>query len=314
MPRPSISTRMVRCAESALVSAIEICNKPGLEYREQTFALLVVNAWEIFLKARIVQLHDGKIQSIYRRQKNSIRYARNELGEPITITLDKAIDIANPPGEVKANIKGLALVRNQIAHLGIVQSDLQLAILQFGTSSIKNFIDLSRRWFDHIINLPFFVPVGFIGDVSMVRSPSFGKQKILLKALHDLTKAYQGTESEYTVALNVRVNLDTNLEGGGSVGITNDPTAPEVRISDTEFFEKYSSSYYDLINYCKKRYSDFKQDPHFRSLMREIKTDINCASERRLNPKNPKSQTGQWFYSWEPIKERLDHEYQIKSE
>ena len=63
---------MARCAGAAMLGAIEIYNKPTVEYREQTFAMLITNAWEILLKARIVQLRGGRLQAIYRRKREHV--------------------------------------------------------------------------------------------------------------------------------------------------------------------------------------------------------------------------------------------------
>ena len=64
MARPKRELSMARCAASAVLAAIEIYNKPTVEYREQTFALLMVNAWEILLKARLLQQAGGKVTAI----------------------------------------------------------------------------------------------------------------------------------------------------------------------------------------------------------------------------------------------------------
>ena len=37
---------------SAMISAIEVYNKPDFKYREETFAILAINAWELLLKAK----------------------------------------------------------------------------------------------------------------------------------------------------------------------------------------------------------------------------------------------------------------------
>ena len=36
---------------AACVSAIEVYNKPDFRYREETFSILMVNAWELLLKS-----------------------------------------------------------------------------------------------------------------------------------------------------------------------------------------------------------------------------------------------------------------------
>jgi len=36
----------------AAISAIEVYNKPDFSYREESFSLLMLNAWELLLKAK----------------------------------------------------------------------------------------------------------------------------------------------------------------------------------------------------------------------------------------------------------------------
>jgi hypothetical protein len=37
---------------AAMISAIEIYNKPDFKYREETFLVLCINSWELLLKAK----------------------------------------------------------------------------------------------------------------------------------------------------------------------------------------------------------------------------------------------------------------------
>lgn len=48
----TISQQMAMKAESAMAAAIEIFNKPSFSYREETFVILMLNAWELLLKAK----------------------------------------------------------------------------------------------------------------------------------------------------------------------------------------------------------------------------------------------------------------------
>lgn len=47
-----------------MLSAIEIYNKPDFKYREETFAILAINSWELLLKARLLKLNSYRINSI----------------------------------------------------------------------------------------------------------------------------------------------------------------------------------------------------------------------------------------------------------
>jgi hypothetical protein len=42
---------LLRNGKAALLAAIEIYNKPRFEYRDECFVILLLNAWELALKA-----------------------------------------------------------------------------------------------------------------------------------------------------------------------------------------------------------------------------------------------------------------------
>ena len=47
----SLIEKSIACA----VSAIEIYNKPDFKYREETFSILMINSWELVLKAKLIK-------------------------------------------------------------------------------------------------------------------------------------------------------------------------------------------------------------------------------------------------------------------
>ena len=49
----------------AALSAIEVYNKPDFKYREETFSILMINSWELLLKAKIIKENNGDLKSIY---------------------------------------------------------------------------------------------------------------------------------------------------------------------------------------------------------------------------------------------------------
>jgi hypothetical protein len=61
----SRSSRLLQNAEAALISAIEIYNKPTFAYREETFAILALNAWELLLKAKLLEIKENKSSCLY---------------------------------------------------------------------------------------------------------------------------------------------------------------------------------------------------------------------------------------------------------
>lgn len=49
----------------AVLSAIELYNKPVFSYREESFSILMVNAWELLLKAKKLKDNNGKLTCLY---------------------------------------------------------------------------------------------------------------------------------------------------------------------------------------------------------------------------------------------------------
>ena len=58
---------LIKNSEAALLAAIEIYNKPRIEYRDESFVILLINAWELILKA-MVSKNGGSI--FYRKRRN----------------------------------------------------------------------------------------------------------------------------------------------------------------------------------------------------------------------------------------------------
>ncbi len=59
------SKELIDRAVAATVAAIEIYNKPDFFYREEAFAVLAINGWELLLKAKWLADHGNKIRSLY---------------------------------------------------------------------------------------------------------------------------------------------------------------------------------------------------------------------------------------------------------
>lgn len=52
------SQELVEKSIAAMISAIEVYNKPDFKYREETFSILSINAWELLLKAKWLKDHN----------------------------------------------------------------------------------------------------------------------------------------------------------------------------------------------------------------------------------------------------------------
>ena len=308
MARPKREVVMARCAREALLAAIETYNRPTAEYKEQTVAFLLVNAWEILAKARIVQMNDGRLQSIYRRKRGSRRYERNEDGEILTVQIRRALNRSDFPEEVKKNIYGLIKVRNQATHMGVLVPRLKQVILEFSTASVQNFVKAYQSCFNESFDAPYLLPLGFVGTAQATATGFPLRQQKLLEELANLTQSPVSTDSDYSVTLYVQVELNRGLSGGGNIGLTNDPDVPKVSISDDEALKRFPTSYIELVEECRTRYADFKQNQRFHAVMKAVNDDPQCTYERKLDPTTEKSSKKR-FYNNEKALARLDNEY-----
>lgn len=312
MARPSLSTRMARSAISALVAAVEIYNKPTVEYREQTFAVLLVNAWEVLLKARIVQQNSNRIESIAQRKEGSRYFQVDSVtkGRP-TIGIESALGIVDIPGEVAENVREVLHIRNEAVHMGILHPHLAAQVLSFGTASVHNFVRLCLKWFGEPISIPYLLPVGFVGEAQLARTAINVKQGQLLKRLEEVSAGAGDSEGDFAVSLSVDVRLNRRMGGGGVIGPTHDPNAPRVNVTTDELKDMYPHSYRDLAAMCKARYGDFKANQKFNDIIRdEVKPEANCANFRPFTVRNP--QAGSYSYNGDEAFKVLDRHYTLR--
>ena len=132
---------MVRNAKSALLAAIEIYNKPGFQYRDECFVILMLNAWELFLKA-LISKNTG---SIYYPKERKKPHRTLSLADAFTRAQNyfpKNIE-ALPVG---ANLTHLGAYRDNAVHF-YNEPGFGVMIYALGQTSIVNLKDLLKELF-----------------------------------------------------------------------------------------------------------------------------------------------------------------------
>ena len=129
-------------SKAAMLAAIEIYNKPQIAYRDECFSILLINAWELLLKA------------ILSKNKQRIFYPkkRNQPYKTLSVVdgLSKAKDFFPPdvPFEpVAKNINALLTYRNNAIHF-YNQSGFSVIIFGLAQTSIINYKDLMLSIFN----------------------------------------------------------------------------------------------------------------------------------------------------------------------
>lgn len=316
---------------AAMLAAIEVYNKPSFAYREETFSILAINAWELLLKARILQIEQNRIGAILefeRRRKadgsmtTKLYRKKNRAGNQLSIGLFKALDrLVNSYGDaidssVRTNLELLTEIRDNSVHLFNADFEISKQVLEIGTASIRNYVALTREWFGVDLsryNL-FIMPIGFVDNIRSADGITLnGQERQLLDYLTTMrASATERTDSEYSVALEVDLRLKrTSGHSLAAVRLTNDPDAVVVRLEEEDILDRYPWSYDILTTRLANRYSDFLQNAKYHQIRRELEKNPAFCRERLLDPSKPNG-TKKRFYSPNIVRE-FDKHYRRKS-
>ncbi len=302
-----LAVRFLQKAEGALLASIEVYNKPTFEYREETFAILALNAWELLLKAKLLAENGNRTRSLYvteRRPKRAggpvaLCLKRNRSGTPLSHGLGKVIsELENRSGvklapAIKGNLEALTEVRDSAVHFVVASPQLAKQVLEVGTAAVRNFVELARLWFHHDMSGRhfFLMPIGFAdassGGSAVILSNDESK---LISFLAQMASNVDASDGPFNIALDVNLSFKrTQPAGALAIAISNDPSAPEMRLTDDDFKKIYKWTYDNLLKALKKRYSDFKSNAKFSGIKRPLMADPKFVRARFLDPDNPKS-------------------------
>jgi len=308
--RTPLFQKILDKSRSSIVAAIEVYNKPHFPYREESFALLAINAWELLLKARLLQINRNDIRTLYVREKRKKKdgnrgvktyIKRNRSGNPMTIGLNASMnqlaseDEARIPLNVRRNVEGLIEIRDNAAHYINPSSMVTKEILEIATASIQNYVNLLYTWFNYDLSddISLFLPLSFIqGTQQWHRIQASTNEKRLLQYLHGLASGSQNAPhgaDDFHVAVRVEVRLErSKMEDAIKFAYSDDPNATKVVLSEEQIQERYPWDYNELIRRLRERYDDFKLDKTAHAIRKQLMNDERYARERLLHPRKPK--------------------------
>lgn len=331
MSRKARCQHLLEKSVQAALSAIEIYNKPDFKYREESFSILMVNAWELLLKARILQRNKNKLESIYvidpsKTKKDGTAYKKakyktSRSGNNLTIDVTNAIKELKLPERLKENLGLLIEIRDNAIHFLNDSKLFEKKVLEIGTASLKSYVNIVNKWFDHDLSQYNFylMPISFFHNHEM-QSFSINKEdkqhQNLLKFIATKEKSFPSDETQEH---NISLILETKWVKSKSVDALttfkydpDDPNAISYKVdSEAEFQKKYPWNWTDhLMPKLKSRYSNLKFNPDFWQLKSQIEQDKLYSDERYLDWNNTKGQKKR-FYSTNIIKE-FDKHYEKK--
>ncbi len=306
------SKELLDRAVAATVAAIEIYNKPDFLYREETFAILAINGWELLLKAKWVADHDNDITSLYVREirdrkdgtkGTKPKVKRSRSGNPLTHNLEylakKLVETKALDANAWANTQLLLEARDSAIHFYHKSGSFAARLQEVGAASLKNFVAAAHQWFKRDLReFNFYLmPLSFVAmperTEAIVLNP---QEKNFLALVEKLERTDSDAASPYSVAVNIDIRFTrSKAKGALTVQITNDPNAPAVRLTEEKIRERYPWSYDQLTSECRKRFPGFKVGRKYHELRKALEKDRRFGAVRFLDPDNPKSSKKPFF-------------------
>ncbi len=306
------SKELLDRAVAATVAAIEIYNKPDFLYREEAFAVLAINGWELLLKAKWLADHDNKIRSLYvmepRKKKDGSNSQKLQIkptrsGNPFTHGLDylakKLVESKAFDANAWANIQALTEMRDSSIHFYNHSGAFPVRLQEIGTASLKNFVAACKCWFDRDLSefnfylMPLsFIALPHLSDTVVLNH----EERNFLAFIESLEPADDDGTSPYSVTVNIDIKFTrSKAKDALGVNITKNPNAPEVRLTEEQIRERNPWDYERLTAECKKRYSDFKAARKYHDLRKRLLQEKRYGEIRFLDPGNPKSSKKPFF-------------------
>ncbi len=306
------SKELLERSIAATVAAIEIYNKPDFFYREEAFAVLAINGWELLLKAKWLADHGNKIRSLFvlepqtkldgsKSKKLKVKATRS--GNPFTHSLDylakKLVETGAFDNNAWANIQALIEMRDSSIHFYNRSGAFPLRLQEIGTASLKNFVAATKSWFARDLSeFNFYLmPLSFVALPQQSEGIVLNnEEKKFLSFVESLEPANDDGSSPYSVTVNIDIKFTrSKAKDALGVQVTNNPNAPEVRLTEEQIRNKYPWDYARLTAECRKCYKDFKADQKYHDLRKRLLKDKRFGDIRFLDPGNAKSSKKPFF-------------------
>lgn len=153
---PGLKGRLVDKSVEGYILALETINRLSIQYRVETFCYLICNAWELLLKAKILDDAGNNHDAIYRPKQK-----RNE--RRVSLSLRECLErvIPNQTDPERRNIECIADLRDESVHL--VMRGVPADVMGLFQACVINYHRRLNSWFG--ISLSDRVHVGMMSIV-----------------------------------------------------------------------------------------------------------------------------------------------------
>lgn len=220
----SRSQKLAEHSINSALSAIEIYNKPDFKDREQIFSVLMVIAWEVLLKAKLVKDNANRLNCLY--IKDGKRYKRNRNKQPFTIDIYEALRRCELDKVAAANIEHLVAIRDAVVHMSAESPTLPYLVFTLGTASLQNYVKLLKDWFGiSLARYHFYIlPLAFDSPFKTLRVADLKREP---KEIRDIIAAVSYSQQTLpdSKSFSFVCEIETNLVSAKKITSKTDLTA-----------------------------------------------------------------------------------------
>lgn len=306
----SRSNRLVDKSLSAAVAAIEVYNKPDFRYREESFCILMLNAWELLLKARILAENQGVSKSIEiwdhyttkaGQKSKRKRPTKSRSGNTKTISIDRAIGLVRSYAvnsldeRCAGNLALLMEIRDTAVHFLHDDLGLSAKVLEVGMGALKNYARSLTDWFDvsldhmnfYLMPLAFQTPGAVVE--SLASSARHASVSRLLTHIAEEERVPSEKDDSYVVSMRVLVKFSRVTDNDAEIVriVKDEEGALAIALTEEDMRERFPWSYDELTKRLRARYADFKANQAYHDIRKPLEDSPMFCHERHLNPDNP---------------------------
>jgi hypothetical protein len=272
--------KLIQNSISAALSAIEIYNKPDFKYRNEIFVVLIINSWELLLKAKILSDNNDDINSIYvTDSQGNIKTSRNNT--PLTVEIKGAMNELNLNDVLKDNLLIFIEIRDSIIHF-ISNKPLDYVIFTLGTACLKNYQKSIQDWFDRsLLEYNFYIlPMGFAHHFKTYTLLDIDGEPAEIQnflANISVSQSKVSTEGFYFLCdIEMKISTAKNVTSNSHLTANIDPTASNATlvVKTQKLTDKYPLSSDELWQKVRQALPNVRQNDYYR-FIREKKIKEN---------------------------------------
>ncbi len=207
-----LTKKLLEKSTDAFIMAIEVYNKPSIQYRIEGFAFFFVNAWELLLKAQILETTRSEKNIYEKKEKKKVKKSIS-LRDSLKKTF-KEDDLT------RKNIERIAEIRDSATHF--IVSELELVYSGLFQAGIINYLEVLQVWFHWDLKNK-FTP-GMLSLVSDLKNinPALIQKNYGKDFLEFIKQEFERAESEkkmypdnrYTIPIEYKLVLTKNDKEG----------------------------------------------------------------------------------------------------